>query len=44
MTFTKIPLDSKNRMFTPFRVGFNDERLFIRIDLWWVGFRIGFGG
>lgn len=39
MEFTKIPLDKKNRMV---RLGFgkHDDRWFVRVDLWTVGFRL----
>jgi hypothetical protein len=39
MTLTKIPMDSKNRMIR-LGGGLNDGNWFIRIDLWWVGFRL----
>ena len=35
----KIKLNRWNRMFR-FGFGFNQGRPFIRIDLWWVGYRI----
>jgi len=36
---TRIPLDKNNRML---RAGFglHDGKWFVRIDLWWVGFRL----
>jgi hypothetical protein len=39
MMINQVSLDSKNRML---RIGFgkNDGRWFIRIDLWFVGFRL----
>ena len=36
---TKINLDSKNRMLR-FGFGLHDGKAFIRIDLWFVGFRL----
>lgn len=35
----RIKLEKYNRMLR-FGFGFKSGRLFIRIDLWWVGFRI----
>ena len=35
----KIKLDHWNRMLR-FGFGFNNGAFFIRIDLWWVGYRI----
>lgn len=40
MTFTMIHMDSRNRMFRPISIGLNDARWYVRLDLWWVGFRI----
>jgi len=39
MTISKIKLDKNNRML---RVGFgkNEGSWFVRVDLWFVGFRI----
>lgn len=39
MTFTKIPLDAKNRML---RVGFglHEGKFFVRVDLWFFGVRL----
>lgn len=36
---TKIPLNKDNRML---RIGFgkHDGKWFIRVDLWWCGFRL----
>lgn len=34
-----IPLDAKNRMFRPFAIGYNEDRLFVRTDLWVRGWR-----
>ena len=39
MTFSKIPMDAKNRMIR-FGLGLHNGVPFIRLDLWWVGFRI----
>lgn len=36
---TRIPLDPKNRMVRA-GLGLHDGKWFIRVDLWWVGFRI----
>lgn len=35
----KIPLDAKNRMLR-FGFGKHDGEWFVRIDLWWAGFRL----
>lgn len=39
LKLTKIPLDAKNRML---RAGFgkNKGNWFVRVDLWWAGFRL----
>lgn len=37
--FTKIPMDSQNRMIR-LGAGLHEGSPFIRLDLWWVGFRI----
>lgn len=39
MKLTTIPLDIKNRMI---RIGFglNDGNWFVRVDMWYVGFRL----
>ena len=39
MKITKSPLDKKNRMI---RVGFglHDDKWFLRVDLWFIGFRL----
>lgn len=39
MKLTKIPLDKKNRMLR-FGLGLHDGKFFIRIDLWFIGFRL----
>ena len=39
MKLTKIKLDKNNRMLR-IGFGFNNSKLFFRIDLWFVGFRI----
>ncbi len=40
MTFTKLSLDSQNRMFRPLAIGLHEGNWFLRTDLWFVGFRI----
>lgn len=37
--FTMIPMDSQNRMIR-LGAGLHEGTPFIRLDLWWVGFRI----
>lgn len=39
MKITKLKLESGNRML---RIGFgqNDHKLFFRVDLWFVGYRL----
>lgn len=40
--FTKIPLDAKNRM-VRLGGGLNEGKWFIRVDLWFVGYRLASG-
>ncbi len=37
----KILMDKDNRMLRPFAIGLNKGKWYVRIDLWWVGFRWG---
>lgn len=37
--FTKIPLDANNRM-VRLGGGLNEGKWFIRVDLWFVGYRV----
>lgn len=39
MKITKLLHDEKNRM-GGFRFGLHDGKWFIRLDLWWCGFRL----
>ena len=39
MNFTKLQLDKDNRMIR-IGAGKNEGRWFVRVDLWWVGFRV----
>lgn len=39
MKLTRIPLDEKNRMLRG-GFGLHDGNWFVRVDLWWVGFRL----
>ncbi len=39
MTLTRIPLDARNRMLR-LGLGLHEGRFFVRVDLWWVGFRL----
>lgn len=39
MKITKLPLDINNRMLR-FGFGKNEGNWFIRIDLWFIGFRL----
>lgn len=39
VTVTKIPLDVNNRM-VRLGGGLNDGKWFVRVDLWWVGYRL----
>lgn len=41
MTYDKIPLDAKNRMLRA-GLGFHEGKFFVRVDLWFSGFRISF--
>lgn len=41
MTFTKIDMEAGNRMIR-LGAGQHNEVWFIRLDLWWVGFRVAF--
>ncbi len=38
MTLTRIPLDARNRMLR-LGLGLHEGRFFLRVDLWWTGFR-----
>lgn len=38
--FKMIVMPRGNRMFRPIAIGHNDFRFYIRIDLWWVGWRV----
>lgn len=40
MKVTKITLNEGNRMLRLCLIGQHDGKLFSRIDLWWVGFRL----
>ena len=43
MKFTKLIMDSGNRMLRV-GVGQHNNVWFVRLDIWWIGFRMSFGG